>query len=161
MSILSLVPHRSRRSAVPGFRSPLWSLEGWGLGGDLERVFGDFFGPAAGSVTPAFAPRVDVQETEQELRLSAELPGLEEKDFEVSLEGDVLTIKGEKTTAYDEEREGVTHVERAHGSFRRSFRIPFDVDSDAVKASYKRGVLTVTLPKPAESQVRTIPISGS
>ncbi len=132
--------------------------------GDLDRLFDEVwpgFAPTARFTD--FAPRVNIEETEEGYRVTAELPGLEEKDFEVSLEADVLTIKGEKKVESEEKREGYTHVEAASGSFHRSFRLPVEVDPDTVKATYKNGVLTVTLPKPAEesSRERVIPVESA
>lgn len=124
--------------------------------GDFWRDFG--FGPLAGSA--AFRPRIDASETDLELRLIAELPGLEAGDFEVTVDGDVITIKGEKKLARDDAARSCARAERASGEFSRSFRVPFDVDPDSVKGSYRNGLLTVTVPKPAEAQpqVRTIPV---
>lgn len=164
MSSHWLVPRRSARSVLPALRS------GWALGGmhgELDRLFDEVwrgFGIApASKALGDFAPRVDISETEEEYRVTAELPGLEEKDFEVSLEGDVLTIKGEKKVEHEEKRESYSHVESARGSFHRAFRLPVEVDPNAVKAAFKNGVLTVTLPKPEEAaeQARTIPITTS
>ena len=91
----------------------------------------------------------------------AELPGLEEKDFEVSIEADVLTLKGEKRTESETTREGWRHVETTSGRFERRLLLPEGVDPEAVKAVYKHGVLTVTVPRPAAEQtvVRTVPIT--
>ena len=155
-----LVPHRSARSVQPARSNPR-PLGGFG---ELDRLLADVwrgFGVAPDRASD-FAPRVDISETEQEYRVTAELPGLEEKDFEVSLDGDVLTVKGEKRVEHEEKGEGFTHVETSRGSFCRSFRLPVEVDPDAVKAAYKHGVLTVTLPKPpeAESGARTIPVNS-
>jgi len=159
-----LVPRRSGRRVLPTLRG------GWALGGlhsELDRLFDEVSRGVGGAAAPAawdqFAPRVDISETDEEFRVTAELPGLEEKDFEVSLEGDVLTIKGEKKVAHEEQREGYTHVETFGGSFNRAFRLPVEVDPNAVKADFKNGVLTVTLPKPEEAveHPRTIPITTS
>jgi len=124
--------------------------------GEFWRDFG--FGPVTGKT--AFRPRIDVSETDEELQLTAELPGLEDGDFEVTVDGDVITIKGEKKVAREEAAEGCARAERSSGEFSRSFRVPFDIDPESVKGSYRNGVLTVVVPKPAESQpqVRTIPI---
>ena len=159
-----LVPRRSARRVLPTLRG------GWALGGlhsELDRLFDEVSrgtgGAAASAAWDQFAPRVDISETDEEFRVTAELPGLEEKDFEVSREGDVLTIKGEKKVAHEEQREGYTHVETFGGSFNRAFRLPVEVDPNAVKADFKNGVLTVTLPKPEEAveHPRTIPITNS
>ena len=111
----------------------------------------------------AFTPSVNVAETDDELRLTAELPGLEDKDFEVTIDGDLLTIKGEKKSEREVEDEGRSVIERSEGSFARSFRFAWDVDPETVKAAYKHGVLEVVVPKPEENQpqVRTIPVTTS
>jgi HSP20 family protein len=137
---------------------------------ELDRFFDEFLhgfeiAPTrnAGGRPGEFAPRVDISETDEEFRVTAELPGLDEGDFEVSLEEDVLTIKGEKKVEEEEERKGYTRVETSRGSFHRAFRLPLEVDPESVTASYKKGVLTVTLPKPPEAQrqPRVIPITAS
>ena len=108
-----------------------------------------------------FVPSVDVDETEDEIRVSAELPGLDEEDFEVLIEGDVLSIRGEKGHGLDNESQGHRHLESSYGSFHRRFRLPFEVDADAVKAKYRNGLLEVAVAKPAEDEpaVRTIPVT--
>ncbi len=161
MTMHWLVPHRSPRSILPSRRSA-WPLGGFG---ELDRLLADVwrgFAIAPDNLSD-FAPRVDISETDAEYRVTAELPGLEEKDFEVSLDGDILTIKGEKRIEREEKGDGYSHVETSRGSFCRSFRLPVEADPDAVKAAYKNGVLTVTLPKPpeAESGARTIPVASS
>ena len=95
----------------------------------------------------ALVPHMDVSETDTELRISAELPGVAEKDVEVTLHEDVLTIRGEKKFERTDERENFHFVERSYGTFQRSLRIPYPVNPDEVQASFDRGVLTVTLPK--------------
>ena len=153
MAIHSLVPRRA--SGVRPF---------WGLRGGLTDLFDEFWrdSAAAPPAVQGFAPRVDIEETEQEVRVVAELPGVEEKDFEVSLEDDVLSIRGEKKTESEERREGFYHVERSSGSFQRTFRIPWEVKAEDVKADFRNGVLTVTLPKPVAErpEPRTIPVTS-
>jgi HSP20 family protein len=102
-------------------------------------------------------------ENEKELVISADIPGLDEKDLEVSLAGDVLTIKGEKKAEHEERNGGHYYVERRFGSFSRSVRLPFEVDDQQVEATYDKGVLTIRVPKPAELQksVRRIPIKAA
>jgi HSP20 family protein len=127
---------------------------------EMERMFDDFFdgfgGRALGS--PLFGswsgvtPSMDLNETDKELVVTAELPGLDDKDFEVTVSGDLLTLKGEKK-AEREERNGDAHyVERRFGAFSRSVRLPFEVKEEKVDARYDKGVLTVRIPKPAELQ---------
>ena len=121
-----------------------------GFRNQLDSLFEDWFGRSMGGT---LAPRVDVSETSKELTLKVELPGVDEKDIDVSLSGNQLTIKGEKKTEHEEKKDGeegrVFHrVERSFGAFQRTMTVPFDVESDKVSAEFKDGVLTVTLPKP-------------
>ena len=148
-----LVPRRSA--------SPLASF-GWG---DFDRVFDQLWsgaGFAARSGVTAYAPRIDFSETDTEMRIAAELPGIEEKDIHISLEDGVLTIRAERNAEVkDENAVERRHVETFHGKYERSLRLPSEVDGDAVKAVYRNGILTVTLPKPPEAQpqVRVIPVT--
>lgn len=150
-----MVPRRSRSRAIPAPRD-VRSIDA--LFEDLWRGFGV---PASLGALPGFSPRIDVRESDEEYVVTAELPGLEESDFEVCLDDDVLTLKGEKRTSHEEEREGLRHVETRSGSFQRRLRLPAPVEADAVKASFKNGVLTLTVRKPAEPEptVRSIPVS--
>jgi HSP20 family protein len=115
--------------------------------------FGRFARPTANSL---LTPRMDVSETGKELRITAELPGVEQKDISVTLTGDVLTIKGEKRTEAESksgDKDPTYHrIERSYGSFQRTMSVPYDIDPAKVDAKFKDGVLTVTLPKPAEVQ---------
>lgn len=131
---------------------------------DMERVFEDFsrdFGwdpPATADM--ATAPRIDVSETDAEIKMEAELPGVEEKDVEVVLSDGCLTIKGEKKQEKKKKKEDYYLHERSYGSFARSVTLPFDADPDKIKAKFANGVLTVTLPKPPEAKAKAkkIPI---
>ncbi len=155
-----LIPRRLRRGAFPALRGV----------GSFDELFDNFWcgfeaaDPAwpVGKTAHAFTPRVNVRETDEEIVVSAELPGLEEKDFDISLEDDVLTVKGEKRSEHEEKREGFQHLESVSGSFERRLRLPCDVDADSVKATYKNGVVTVVLPKRAEErpEVRTVPVTN-
>ena len=100
----------------------------------------------------AMAPRVDVSETDTELKIEAELPGIDEKDVEVVLSDGRLTIKGEKKQEKEEKKKDYHMVERSYGSFARSIVLPFEADPDKVKATFAKGVLTVTVPKPPRGQ---------
>lgn len=99
-----------------------------------------------------FSPRVDVTESDQEIKVSVELPGLEEKDIDVSLSRDLLTIRGEKKREEEEQRRNYYRAERSYGAFRRSVPLPASVDADGAEAVFHKGVLTVTLPKESTSQ---------
>ncbi len=91
--------------------------------------------------------------------LKAELPGIEEKDIELTLEGNVLTLKGERKLDEKEERDNYRRIESYYGSFSRSFTLPETADRDSIKADYKNGVLTVTIPQKPEMKPREIPVS--
>jgi HSP20 family protein len=147
-----LVPRRNANSLA---------ALGWS---DFDRVFDQLWnGGTAGRENRAYAPRIDFTETETELRFAAELPGFEEKDLKVSLEDGVLTIEGERNAEVkNEDAKEVRHFETFHGTYRRALRLPSEVDADAVTATYRNGVLTVTLPKAPAAKVRSIPVtSGS
>jgi len=125
----------------------------------MEEMFDDLpgFGRFSKSTTNGIlTPRMDVSETDKELRITAELPGVEQKDISVTLTGDVLTIKGEKRTESETksaDKEPTYHrIERSYGSFQRTMSVPYDIDLANVDAKFKDGLLTVTLPKPAEVQ---------
>jgi HSP20 family protein len=109
------------------------------------------------------APRMDVTEKNGIIEITAELPGLEEKDVEITLVDDVLTLKGEKKTEREEKSENRYLVERSYGAFSRSIELPEGVKPEDIKASMSKGVLTVTLPKPAQAvpEGRKIEIQGS
>ncbi|MFL5384469.1 MAG: Hsp20/alpha crystallin family protein [Longimicrobiaceae bacterium] len=107
-----------------------------------------------------WAPAVDVAERNGNLLVTAELPGMTKDDVEVDLGNGVLTISGSKTEETDRKEQAMHIVERSYGSFRRSFTLPCAVDEARVKADYKDGILTVTLPKMAEPEGTKIAING-
>ena len=134
---------------------------------EMERMFEDawrgfdlsVFGRTerAGLVSP----RLDMSETDEKIVVTAELPGLEEKDVELLWNDNVLTIKGHKKAEREEKEEGYTYSERSYGSFERRIPIDSEVVSDKLDATFKNGVLTVTLPNPeARKHVKRIPIHG-
>jgi HSP20 family protein len=127
----------------------------------MNRMFDDFFRgsglEAFGAFREgwdAFGPRVDVVETDKEIEISAELPGLDEKDIDVGLSQDALTISGVKRQEKEEKGQNYVHTERSYGSFRRSIPLPSEVDVNKVDAVYRNGVLTVTLPRAATAPAR-------
>jgi len=108
------------------------------------------------------SPAIDIAEKDKAFEVTAELPGLDAKDIDLQLSDGVLTIKGEKTEEKEEKSKDRHVSERRYGSFRRSLQVPASVDADKIEASYRSGVLTVTLPKSTEAQKRqkTIPITA-
>lgn len=122
----------------------------------FEREMEDFMTNMWGEWSPA----VDVAETDGKVRVKAELPGLEAKDIDVDVDGDVLTIRGEKKKEEEKKDEKYYCRETYSGSFQRSFRLPTGVKSDQVDAKFKNGVLTIDIPKSEESKQRKIDIKA-
>jgi len=98
------------------------------------------------------APPIDMSEDDKAYKISAELPGLDAQDVEVSVSGDKLVLKGEKRQEQEEKNKNYYHSERTYGSFQRSFELPASVDRDKIAADFSKGVLTITLPKTAAMQ---------
>jgi HSP20 family protein len=136
---------------------------------EIDRLFDDFgagfrwplgrslFGsePFRREMTWPTMPAVDVVETEKAYEVAADLPGMDEKNIEVKVADGVLTIKGEKQQEKEEKKKDYYLQERSFGSYQRSFELPEGVDTDKIEASFKKGVLTVTLPKKPEAQELT------
>jgi HSP20 family protein len=128
---------------------------------EVNRLFDAFSGramPATGSQGRSWVPPLDMHETSDELVLRVELPGVREKDVVVSITGDFLTIKGERRWDAENKDQKFLHVERAYGQFERLIQLPMAVQSDKVKASFRDGVLEVTLPKAEQLRPREIKI---
>lgn len=108
-----------------------------------------------------WTPAIDVSETDKEILVKAEIPGMEAKDIDISLDGRVLTLKGEKKTEQEEKEENYHRVERRYGTFSRSFELPADVDTNKVNATYKDGVLKLNLTKTKAQTVKKIEIKAA
>ncbi len=104
-------------------------------------------------------PAVDVYEDQERVVISAELPGIDPKNVELNIEGDVLTLKGERKFEHEENKENYLRVERAYGTFMRSFTLPDYVDKDNISAEYEKGILKITLPKKPETKPKKVQIS--
>jgi HSP20 family protein len=125
---------------------------------DMDKVFNSFlknFSLEPYADDSSFVPSVDISEGDKEIKVSVELPGIDEKDIEVKLTKDTLTIKGEKKAEKEDKGEGYYHVERSYGSFYRTIPLTVKIDDDKVKAEFTKGVLTVTLPKSADAVSET------
>jgi len=127
---------------------------------DMNRLFDDVLrgrgagqgqSPGGGDLVD---PRMNVSETEKELRVTAELPGVRDGDVEITLHDDLLTIRGEKKFEQERggEKENFHFVERSYGAFQRSLRLPYSINPDEVRADFRDGVLTITVPKTAQQQ---------
>jgi len=125
---------------------------------NMNRLFDEFFRgfdlAPFGEEWTAFSPQVDVVETDNEIKVSAELPGLDDKDVEVSLARGMLTIHGEKKQEEEERGKNYYRAERAYGSFRRVIPVPDEVDIDKAEAVFQKGGLTITLPKTGNARAR-------
>jgi HSP20 family protein len=130
---------------------------------EMNRLFGSFFDapvtPGNGGTQRRWIPAMDLVEEDKDYVLRADLPGLSEKDVNVEVEDNVLTISGERTTEHEERKGGFRRVERASGSFSRSLTLPDGIDPDSVKASFDNGVLEVHIPKPEQQKPRRVAIS--
>jgi HSP20 family protein len=153
MTLRYLTPFRWGRRNLPMTREPeAHPLDVFQR--EMNRLFDDFFKgsglkPWSEEVEAfgAFSPQVNMTEDEKSIQVSAELPGLDEKDVEISLSKDSLTIKGEKKEESEQKDKGLYYMERSFGSFTRVLPIPKDVNTEKAEASFKKGVLTITLPK--------------
>jgi HSP20 family protein len=129
---------------------------------EMDRLFdrvweGDF--PQLPSMGE-WAPALDVSETKDAVMVKAEVPGMDPKEIQLSLEDQLLTLKGEKTQEKEEKDEHYYHAERSYGAFVRTVRLPATVDGSKVTATFKNGLLKVTLPKAATAKGTTIPIKA-
>ena len=126
----------------------------------MNRLFRDSFGDGQEALTTTnFAPAVDVYEDEHNVTLKIEVPGIDEKDIDVRIENNTLTVHGERKYEKDEKEENYRRIERQYGSFTRSFTLPTTVDHDKVSANYEKGVLKITLAKKAEAKPKQIKVN--
>lgn len=131
---------------------------------EFDRLFKDALTPFLGEgeiSTRTWAPPVDIYETENDIVLKAELAGVDSKDVEVKVEENTLYLKGERKFEKEVRNESYHRVERCYGSFARSFSLPNSISTDKVKAEFKDGLLTLTLPKREEAKPRTVKIDVS
>ncbi len=128
----------------------------------MNRLFRDPRGPVGQDealTTTAFAPPVDVYEDEHYVTLKIEVPGIDEKDIDVRIENNTLTVHGERKFEKDEKEENYRRVERQYGSFTRTFSLPSTVNHDNVQADYDKGVLKIKLAKKAEAKPKQIKVN--
>jgi HSP20 family protein len=128
---------------------------------EMDELWGRFFGESGLPVfsESGWVPALDVKETKDNIVVTAEIPGLSPKEVEVSISGDLLTIKGEKKQEKEEKDESYHLIERRYGAFSRSIRLATDVDTKNIKATHKDGVLTITLPKSEKAKEKQIKIN--
>lgn len=159
MTIKNLLPSIWNRETAPVWREEERSF--FPLQREMNRIFDDFF--RGWDLTPPgaaegrfgfFQPSIDVKQNENEIAVKAELPGLDEKDIEVLLTDDALTIRGEKREEKEEKGKTYYHMERSYGSFNRVIPLPAGVDQKKVQAQFKNGVLSITLQKTQEAKAK-------
>ena len=139
-------------------RDPFLSLANWQE--QVNRMFDSrFAGRAEASALTTWTPSVDIYETENELVLKADLPDLHDKDLDVRVENNMLTIRGERKFEQKVKEDNYLRIERTYGSFSRSFSLPNTISSESIKAEYKNGVLTVEMPKRADSKPKQVKIN--
>src|SRR5260370_41377416 len=128
----------------------------------MNRLFRETYAPESRDeflTTSSFAPAVDVYEDEHNVTLKIEVPGIDEKDIDVRIENNTLTVHGERKIEKEEKEENYRRVERQYGSFTRTFNLPPTVEAEKVQADYDKGVLKITLPKKAEAKPKQIKVN--
>jgi HSP20 family protein len=157
MTLNSLIPV-SRDHSVARGGNTFASLQH-----EIDRLFEDFTRGFSvfGNGKMDLLPSMDVTETDKEIEITAELPGLEEKDVQINVSDNVLTIRGEKKAEKEAKDKNHRLIERSYGSFERTLELPNGVNADAVKANIAKGVLKVTVPKPAPAQVKKIEVKAA
>ena len=150
MMLRSLVPAREPNALM----RPDFGL--FGLHREIDRLFSEFaqgMGPNGANIVP----NIEISETDKTIEVSAEMPGLERKDVEISIEDDALTIRGEKRVEENKDK-NVQHSERAYGVFLRVLQLPPGIDPSSVQATMSNGVLKITIPKPAKPEPKKIEV---
>ena len=132
-----------------------------GFSREVNRLLSDIFNRDIFRLTDQWVPQVDMSETKEEVIVRAEVPGMTKEDITVTLQDNVLTLRGEKKQEKREQEASFHRIESSYGSFVRSITLPTLVQADRVKAAYKEGVLTVSLPKAEEVKPKEISISVS
>ena len=156
-----MFPLTTRRAGLAVDNDP------WAIHRRLTRMLDDAFGSAhysdreAGTVTSSWLPAVDIFEDKDALKIVAEVPGVNPDDVKISLENNVLSIRGEKKQVAEEQTERVHRYERTYGAFERAFTLPATIDAERIQATYSDGVLAVTLPKVELARPREIPVTSS
>jgi len=125
---------------------------------DMDRLFNTFFGRPPEETEGFWSPTVDIEEDSENYLAKAELPGIKKEDIKISVRGNLLTLSGERKHISEMKNKTFHRIERSFGKFSRTIALPSDVDSDKVKAAYKDGILTVTLPKPESTKPKEIEV---
>jgi HSP20 family protein len=155
MRLTSLVPSRGSNALM----RPDFGL--FGLHREIDRLFSDLAQGVAGNGAQAnIVPNIEISETDKAIEISAEMPGLERKDVEISIEDDTLTIRGEKRVEEKDDK-NVQHSERSYGVFLRVLQLPAGIDPSSVQATMSNGVLKIAIPKPAKPEPKKIEVKDA
>ncbi len=151
MRLRSLVPFREPSTLM----QPDFGL--FGLHREIDRLFSEF-AQGIGQDGAQLVPKIDISETDKTIEVSAEMPGLERKDVEISVDEDTLTIRGEKKFEEDKKDKNVQHSERSYGVFYRVLQLPPGIDPSSVQATMSNGILKLVIPKPAKAEPKKIEV---
>jgi HSP20 family protein len=151
MRLRSLVPFRESGALM----RPDFGL--FGLHREIDRLFSEF-AQGAGQDRAQLVPKIDISETDKTIEVSAEMPGLERKDVDISIDEDTLTVRGEKKVEENNKDKNVQHSERSYGVFLRVLQLPPGVDPSSVQATMSNGILKITIPKPAKPEPKKIEV---
>src|SRR6202171_185761 len=152
MRLRSLVPFRDAGALMP----PGFGL--FGLHREIDRLFNEFTQGIGPNGQPNLVPSIEISETDKAIEVSAEMPGLERKDVEISIDDDTLTIRGEKRIEENQKDQNVPLSERSYGVFLRVLQLPPGIDPSSVQATMSNGVLKIAIPKPAKSELKKIEV---
>jgi HSP20 family protein len=152
MRLRSMVPSREPNALMP----PGFGL--FGLHREIDRLFNEFAQGVGPDGTKNIVPSIEISETDKAIEISAEMPGLERKDVEITIEDDTLTIRGEKKIEENQKDKNVQHSERAYGVFLRMLQLPPGIDPSSVQATMSNGVLKITIPKPAKPEPKKVEV---
>ena len=165
MAIRDIIPMRNKRE-VPvrrsGNENPFQKMQH-----EINKLFDSFFDDSQiapfGRGFESTFPKIDIKDNDKEVIVEAEVPGMDDKDIEISLSNNVLTIRGEKRQDKEEKRDQYYFAERAYGAFHRDIPLHCEIEQDNVQANYKKGVLIIKLPKTpaAQQKIKSIPIKIS
>jgi HSP20 family protein len=161
MNFRSLIPFRGNGSLTRSETGPFGSLQR-----EVDRLFDEFsrnFGALGTQANANLVPSINVSETDKEIEITAEMPGLERKDVDVTFDDNVLTIRGEKKIEEEKEDNRRNHhlVERSYGVFYRMLELPPGIDLSTVQATMAKGILKITIPKPAHTQTKKIEVKDA
>lgn len=163
---MNLTPWKRKRDRELLLAQPATALAR--LRGEMDMLFDRFFGDPWASGNPEWPlggrtgfPHTDLAESENEVTVTMELPGVDPKDVQIDIAGDILTVRGEKKHEQEEKRKNYHYVERQYGSFRRAVQLPRHLDVSKVEATYKDGVLTVAVPKVPGAQPKRVTVKST